>query len=136
MIVEVKSRNTIQRELILNAVRELKNHPTAEDVCAFVAAKHSHISKATVYNNLKFLAEQGEIQRIEVPNQSTRYDHVTDRHYHCRCRACGKLFDSEIPYDATLIQGLTQQDGFVVENFNLILNGVCSACINKKTKGE
>jgi len=130
------TRNTIQRELVLEAVRGLKNHPTAEEIYSFVVQKYKRISKATVYSNLRVLSDLGEIKKIEIPNQATKYDHISHNHYHFRCKTCGTLFDSDIPYDDKLIQGFQQRNGFVVEDFNLILNGFCPDCINKTKKGE
>ncbi|WP_419550310.1 transcriptional repressor, partial [Paratractidigestivibacter faecalis] len=42
-------RNTVQREIILEELRGLANHPTADEVYESVHAKHPSISKATVY---------------------------------------------------------------------------------------
>ena len=56
------SRNTIQRQLVLSAVRQLQNHPTADEVYQEVQKNCPTISRATVYRNLKLLAEEGEIR--------------------------------------------------------------------------
>ena len=50
------SRNTIQRQLVLSAVRQLQNHPTADEVYQKVQKSCPTISRATVYRNLKLLA--------------------------------------------------------------------------------
>ena len=52
------SRNTIQRQLVLSAVRQLQNHPTADEVYQEVQKNCPTISRATVYRNLKLLAEE------------------------------------------------------------------------------
>lgn len=43
------SRNTIQRQLVLSAVRQLQNHPTADEVYQEVQKNCPTISRATVY---------------------------------------------------------------------------------------
>ena len=45
-------RNTIQKDLILNAVNQLHNHPTAGDIYEFIHKDHPNIGKGTVYRNL------------------------------------------------------------------------------------
>ena len=50
-------RNTVQRAMTLEAVRRLHAHPTAEEVYRQVAAEHPSVSRATVYRNLRQLAE-------------------------------------------------------------------------------
>ena len=48
----MQTRNTVQRQIVLQAVLRMHDHPTADTVYAAVAAEHPSISKATVYRNL------------------------------------------------------------------------------------
>ena len=58
-------RNTVQRAMTLEAVRRLHAHPTAEEVYRQVAAEHPSVSRATVYRNLRQLAESaGHVYRV------------------------------------------------------------------------
>lgn len=61
----MKNRNTLQRRLVLETVRRMHNHPTADEIFREISAENSLISKATVYRNLKILSEQGEILHID-----------------------------------------------------------------------
>lgn len=45
----MQTRNTIQRQIVLQAVNQMHNHPTADAIYAVIAAQHPTISKATVY---------------------------------------------------------------------------------------
>ena len=67
------SRNTVQRTLVLEAVRSLRNHPTSADVYEKVRQQTPSISRATVYRNLGVLAERGDVLRVEVPNATTSF---------------------------------------------------------------
>ena len=96
------SRNTIQRQLVLSAVRQLQNHPTADEVYQEVQKSCPAISRATVYRNLKLLAEEGEIRLRNISGSPERYDHICGNHYHLRCEQCGKVMDVEMPYMASL----------------------------------
>ena len=51
----VQKRNTIQRQLVISAVRSLSNHPTAEEVYNRIVLDYPDISKGTVYRNLNSL---------------------------------------------------------------------------------
>ena len=62
----MQTRNTIQRQIVLQAVNQMHNHPTADAIYAVIAAQHPTISKATVYRNLNQLASQGEILRVPI----------------------------------------------------------------------
>ncbi len=69
------TRNTIQRALVLEAVRSLHTlNPMSSDVYDVVREKYPNISRVMVYRNLGVLAKKGEVLRVEVPNGADRYD--------------------------------------------------------------
>ena len=55
----MKNRNTIQRTLVLETVRKLRCHATADQIYEEITKEHPTISKATVYRNLSLLSEIG-----------------------------------------------------------------------------
>ena len=57
-------RNTIQRQLVIAAVRFLADHPTAEEVYDRITMEYPDISKGTVYRNLNSLVESGLLSRF------------------------------------------------------------------------
>lgn len=122
------SRNTIQRTLVLEAVRSLRNHPTSADVYEEVRHKHPSISRATVYRNLALLAERGEVLRVEVPNGADRYDFLNEPHYHAKCRVCGRVFDVDMPYLSNLKSDVADAHGFAIEGHQITFTGVCADC--------
>ena len=67
----MEKRNTIQKQLVLDAVFRLANHPTAEEVYAEVARSHPTGGKATVYRNLGSLSEDGLLRHIKMPAAQT-----------------------------------------------------------------
>ena len=60
-------RNTIQRQLVIAAVRFLADHPTAEEVYDRITMEYPDISKGTVYRNLNSLVESGLLSKVSVP---------------------------------------------------------------------
>ena len=122
------TRNTIQRALVLNAVRSLHNHPTSADVYEAVREEHPNISRATVYRNLGVLARQGEILRVEVAGGADRYDFRCSPHYHATCRVCGGVFDIDMPEPVDLPASVTDAHGFAIEGYDIVFEGVCSNC--------
>lgn len=126
-----ESRNTIQRRLVLDAVRELHNHPTAEEVYVYITEKYGNISKATIYSNLQLLSNRGELKRLDIPSEPTRYDHQFHDEYHFMCNACGKLFDSDVICEEMAIEKMKNQSQFQIDEINVILTGICPACKNK-----
>ena len=122
------SRNTIQRQIVLNAVKELTSHPTAEDVYTCIVKQHPNISKGTVYRNLNLLADQGELLRVRIPDGADRYDFRTQRHYHIRCSKCGRVFDVDMPYQEDFLDSVPDTHGFIFTDYEIVFAGLCTDC--------
>ena len=130
------TRNTIQRALVLEAVRSLHNHPTSADVYEVVREKHPNISRATVYRNLGVLANKGEVLRVEAPNGADRYDFFNKPHYHAKCRVCGGIVDVDMPYEADIVSRVSDAHGFAIEGHEIIFDGVCESCQAKRDEAK
>lgn len=126
----MKRRNTIQRKLVLDAVNELHDHASAEEIYEIIHAKNPSISKATVYRNLNLLAAFGEILKIEVPGNAERFDHNNINHGHIRCVQCKKLFD----IDTGLLEDVKKKVGDGFEIKTMMLEGICKKCKKEKEK--
>ena len=118
-------RNTVQRTLVLETVRSLHNHPTAEEVYENVQVRCPNISRGTVYRNLGRLADDGDILRVQIANASDRYDFTVEPHAHFRCRHCDRVFDFNLP-DTSMPANLNE--GFCVEDYQLVFCGSCPDC--------
>lgn len=122
------SRNTVQRQIVLGAVRSMTNHPTAEEIYNHIVKNHPTISKGTVYRNLNLLAEQGEVLRVRIPDGADRYDLRSRPHYHIRCTGCGQVFDVDMPYQEDLSQKVNDSHGFLFTGHDIVFTGVCPDC--------
>ena len=124
-------RNTIQRQLVLDAVRELDIHPTAEQVFDYVVGKYPSISKATVYRNLSQMAEAGELLNIGSFGGSSHYDHNCHNHYHFICNECRQVIDVN-DFFPDICGRIRNMKGFDITNHNIIFSGLCRDCKTKK----
>jgi len=115
----------VQRQIILDALNELANHPTAEDVYLHVVKSHPSISKATVYRNLAVAAESGEISAVGVFDGAMRFDHREDEHFHFVCDVCKKLID--VP-SFDLKANLASLSDLTIKKVELTLRGLCKDC--------
>lgn len=120
-------RNTIQRDMVLEAVHKL-NHPSADEVFRVIQSSYPAISRATVYRNLGLLVEQGRLRRVSLPDLADHFDITLPGHYHIACKGCGKVVDAELPYMSTLLDGLSRPHGFVVDEHDIVLRGYCPDC--------
>lgn len=125
-----RRRNTRQRELVLSAVANRCDHPSADDIYEEVRQKDSHISRATVYRNLHLLADSGSILSIHT-STGERFDRRTDDHAHILCTACGRVEDAPAPKLDGADAYAAAVTGFVVNSHEMFFSGICPACQRK-----
>ena len=119
-------RNTMQRQIILDAIKNLANHPTAEEVYLHIAKTHPTISKATVYRNLATATECGEISTVGVFDGAMRFDHQNHEHFHFICDKCRRLID--VP-SFDLSTNLAPIKDLNIKKVELTLRGTCGRCV-------
>ncbi len=127
----MNKRNTVQRALVLETVKELRCHATADEVHNAIMKKHPDISRGTVYRNLNLLSEIGEIRKREIPGGADRYDHLCHDHYHAKCLKCGRVFDVEMEFIADLEKRIQDTHGFEFTGHDIVFKGICPECKNK-----
>jgi len=122
----------VQRQVILDELRSVDTHPSVDELYAEVHKKHPSISKATVYRNVRQLAEKGIILQIAIANDVARYDGCTDFHHHFICNHCGKVFDVYMDcandYEK-LSTGIQGKYGYIVDRCMISFIGTCLECI-------
>lgn len=122
-----QQRNTRQRQLVLEAVQNRCDHPTADQIYLEVRTVDEKISRGTVYRNLSLLEQNGEILHVKVPS-ADRFDRRVDLHYHVLCTSCGAVADVSLPYHGELDRELAQQTGYAIDRHRTVFEGRCPAC--------
>ena len=122
-----EKRNTVQRQLIFDAVKELDIHASARQVTEHLAQKHPSICKATVYRNLNYMSETGKLLRIVSFFGDTHYDHNCHEHYHFVCNNCKRVFDVEGSI-ADVLERFNDTQGFDITECNISFSGLCWEC--------
>jgi len=124
-------RPSIQRLAIMEYLMTHHTHPTVEDVYNGLCDNIPTLSKTTVYNTLRMLAEHGAAQMLTIDEHRVCYDGETRPHVHFYCKRCGKvtdLFDEEAP----VVAEPRLVDGNLVDEMHLYYKGVCADCINRE----
>lgn len=111
-------------EEILGIILESKEHLTAEQIFMKMKEKNSKIVQATVYNNLKALAQDGKIIRISQPGFPDRFDNTT-RHDHIICSLCGAISDIRL---CDLTSSIEAQFGHKIDSYDLRIHYRCANC--------
>lgn len=128
LLFDMMSRKTKQKEAVSRVLKETGCHPTAEWVYEQVRREIPKISLGTVYRNLKVLNSEGEVSKLELSANLTRYDGNTQNHYHFRCERCDYILDVDQPVNKEIDKKLAQQTGFKVSYHRLEFLGLCKDC--------
>lgn len=121
-------RMTSQRLAILEELRKVRIHPTAEELHCIIKRRLPTISLATVYRNLEELSQRGAIVKLACGGEQRRFDGFPDEHYHARCLRCGKVEDLPLkPLEAIRSAG-KRIKGFSVTGHSLEYVGTCVDC--------
>jgi len=123
-------RNTVQKQLIMAAVKELDIHANAGEVYEFVTKNNPSISKATVYRNLSQMAKDGELLNIGTFSGVVHYDHNTHEHAHFVCNNCGVVFDVDCDIEAVnkIKDNIAISSEYTITSYNLSFGGICKKC--------
>ena len=115
-------RMAIMEYLLLNAT-----HPTVDMIFNDLHPNIPTLSKTTVYNTVKLLAEQGAILSINIDEKNQRYDGDISQHAHFRCKACDGIFDIPI-VNIQVSHSEEDTDCFEIAETQLYYKGFCKKC--------
>jgi len=121
-------RITHQREIILQKLRSVTSHPTADELYMTVKEHLPRISIATVYRNLEWLVANGLAQKIEVSGRPKRFDGTVQPHYHVRCQMCGKVEDAVLAPLEDINSRAEKYTGYTICGHSIEFYGICPAC--------
>ena len=123
-------RNTVQRQIVLDAIKKLNTHPTAEGIYIEIHREHPSISRTTVYRNLRQLAASGIIRQVSLPDGLERYDFRNAQHYHFKCTKCNNIIDVDIDYLDDINEAVQTKHGFRVDGHDVVFSGICLSCMD------
>ncbi len=122
------NRNTKQREAILRILRSTRSHPTADSIYEEAKKEIPHISKGTVYRNLRVLQENGQVAELNLDGTVSRFEAKRQNHYHFRCERCGRVIDVDEPVDSKLDRKVARRTGLKISYHQLEFRGLCHEC--------
>jgi Fur family ferric uptake transcriptional regulator len=125
---------TRQRMVILEELRKVDTHPSADEIYELVRRRLPRVSLGTIYRNLEILAETGEIRRLATGSHLKRFDGRADDHYHIRCLRCDRLADLFIHLGVDLDDRIKGSTDFSVLGHKLEFIGICPKCQGQAAK--
>ncbi|MFI5779511.1 Fur family transcriptional regulator [Nocardia sp. NPDC051570] len=128
MLREAALRVTAPRMAVLAAVH---NHPHSDtdSILARVRERLGTVSHQAVYDVLRALTEARLIRRIQPMGSVARYEtRVGDNHHHVVCRTCGAIADVDCAVGDAPCLTASDDNGFVLDEAEVIYWGICSDC--------
>ncbi len=131
-------RKTRQQAAILDAIAHADRPLLAQEILARAACCVPHLSVATVYRHIKALQAVGTIRPVRLPGQNPRYELAASHrnpvhHHYFQCRNCARVFDmTTCPGNLDKLAPA----GFMVEDHEIILYGLCSECVVAQKRSE
>mgnify|MGYP000498966358 CR=1 FL=1 len=135
-------RKTSQRAAIEQVFCQLDRPLGIEEILETGRMAVESLNQATVYRNVKLLLENGWLKQVCHPSLGTLYERTgKGHHHHFHCRVCNRVYD--LPgcalrkageQDGLLLPGCALNEreaapsGFLVEDHECFLFGVCPAC--------
>ena len=119
---------TKQRAVLLSIFRSdacIGKHRTADELLSLAREAMPGISRATVYNNLRSMEEEGLIRRITGEGSADVYESSFTLHAHLICTECHEIKDVECP---NLLAELCELANEAVDSYELKLRYVCKKC--------
>ena len=127
-------RMTRQRRVILEELRKVNTHPSADEIYEIVRKRLPRISLGTVYRNLEILSEYGDIQKLEPGCSLKRFDGNPTEHCHIRCVYCDRIADAPMASDLEIDLARVDSTDFDIIGHRLEFLGVCPTCSDKSKR--
>lgn len=129
-------RMTRQRKVILEELRKVNTHPSADELYEMVRKRLPRISLGTVYRNLEILSASGNIQKLEPGCSLKRFDGNPSEHCHIRCVSCDRVVDAAITPDLEIDLEQVNSTDFKIIGHKLEFFGLCPQCSDKRNPAE
>lgn len=127
---EPQERSTRQKRALAAVLDASDGFRSAQDLHAELRARGENVALTTVYNQVRALADAGEIDALRGDDGETRYRRCsTDgHHHHLVCRQCGRAVEvagPEVERWATLT---ADRHGFTDVAHTVEILGTCPDC--------
>jgi Fur family ferric uptake transcriptional regulator len=123
-------RRTRQRAAVEDALGRETTFRSAQDLHASIRVSGNQISLATVYNQLRQMADRHEVDvvRTEAGEALYRRCGAGEHHHHLRCRRCGRVEELEAPAVETWAVTVADRSGYTEVAHTVEVTGICPSC--------
>lgn len=129
-------KHTDQRDAILSAFLETRDHLSTDELFRLVRKRDPKIGFTTVYRTLKLLAECGLASEVAFHDGVARYEHQFNRrsHHHMVCTSCGVSVEFFSPEAGKLEAEIGRKYRFDATRHTFQIYGICADCRKQSSK--
>lgn len=120
-------RMTPQRQLVLDAVREL-SHATPEQICTTVQRTAPAVNITTIYRTLDLLERIGLVRHTHLGHGAPNYSEREHQHVHLVCHGCGAVVETAKDLLDELAARVHAENDFELDITHVALSGTCRRC--------
>jgi Fur family transcriptional regulator, ferric uptake regulator len=134
LLARVNLKYTKQREIIIDALRDLKVPVTVEKLDDYCRQHQHPINLSTIYRTIDSLSQVNLIHKTyNSITQTTMIELVAPTHKHYLvCVECHKMIPIKMCPMHSILDSIEADYDFVVASHQLEISGLCSACAKKK----
>ena len=136
-------RITRPRQVILDILRKVKRHLTAQNIYIAVHRIYPETGLASIYRNLGLFVGKGIVLKYDFGDNQTRYELVhgpeETHHHHLICKNCNKVIDysesidDEREFLKRREKNLSKKYDFKIKGHFIDFVGLCKKCKNRST---
>lgn len=122
-------RNTKQRQAVADALSQLDDFRSAQQIHDTIVANGGSAGLTTVYRALQSLAQDGTIDVLIADDGEARYRLCSNgHHHHLVCRTCGRTVEVAGPTVEQWADRIAAEHGYIEPSHVLEITGICSQC--------
>lgn len=122
-------RLTIQRQAVIEALAEARQHVTVQAIQQQVQAKGIALNEPTVYRILQWLNDLGLVSQTDLGQGGCVYEVIAEHpHHHLICLQCGSVIDIDDQAMESLRRYLRATYQFEPRIDHMAIFGICQGC--------
>jgi len=130
-------RMTRQKRAVAAVLAETNEFTSAQELHARLREHGERVGLATVYAQLRGLADTGAVDSLRSESGETLYRRcgLSGHHHHLVCRQCGRAVELDAPEVEAWAHTLGQRHGFRDLEHVLEITGICDRCAAGPPRG-
>ena len=136
-IMRTETYNTKQKQLIFDFLKQNADKQfSCEQICDFLKAEGTPVSKPTVYRYLAKLCDKGTLRKFS-DEKSASFQYIDSdlschEHMHLKCLNCGEFVHLGCDFMTQVGRHISEHHNFKVDNSKTVILGLCQNCAASK----